>query len=77
MSESDLYAGGPCTPAAASWAACGRGLGLHGREASAVYLPPAFSAIGTTLEVEAFGARFAAEVAPDVLYDPAGDRLRR
>ncbi len=41
-----------------------------------VYLPSALSATGTTLEVEAFGARFAAEVAPDVLYDPAGARLR-
>jgi glycine cleavage system T protein len=41
-----------------------------------VYLPPALSAAGTPLEVEAFGARFAAEVAPDVLYDPAGIRLR-
>jgi len=33
-------------------------------------------AVGTPLAVEAFGARFAAEVAPDVLYDPAGTRLR-
>jgi glycine cleavage system aminomethyltransferase T len=41
-----------------------------------VYLPTALSATGTPLEVEAFGARFAAEVAPDVLYDPAGARLR-
>ena len=42
-----------------------------------VYLPPALSAIGTPLEVQAFGARFAAQVAADVLYDPAGVRLRR
>jgi 4-methylaminobutanoate oxidase (formaldehyde-forming) len=41
-----------------------------------VYLPAGLSALGTPLEVEAFGARFAAEVAPDVLYDPAGARLR-
>ncbi len=41
-----------------------------------VYLPPSLSATGTPLEVEAFGARFAAEVAPDVLYDPTGIRLR-
>ena len=41
-----------------------------------VYLPAALSATGIPLEVEAFGARFAAEVAPDVLYDPAGARLR-
>src|SRR4030095_2845108 len=32
-----------------------------------VYLPPSLSATGTPLEVEAFGARFAAEVVPDVL----------
>jgi len=37
----------------------------------------ALVAVGTPLEVEAFGARFAAEVAPDVLYDPGGARLRR
>jgi 4-methylaminobutanoate oxidase (formaldehyde-forming) len=41
-----------------------------------VYLPPALAAVGTPLEVEAFGARFAAAVAPDVLYDPTGARLR-
>jgi 4-methylaminobutanoate oxidase (formaldehyde-forming) len=41
-----------------------------------VYLPPALSAPGMPLEVEVFGVRFAAEVAPDVLYDPAGARLR-
>ncbi|MGH7345320.1 MAG: GcvT family protein [Candidatus Rokuibacteriota bacterium] len=41
-----------------------------------VYLPTALSATGTALQVEAFGARFTAEVAPDVLYDPAGIRLR-
>jgi len=31
---------------------------------------------GLALEVEAFGRRLAAEVAPDVLYDPQGKRLR-
>jgi glycine cleavage system aminomethyltransferase T/glycine/D-amino acid oxidase-like deaminating enzyme len=41
-----------------------------------VYLPPALATVGTPLAVEAFGARFAAEVASDVLYDPAGARLR-
>ena len=41
-----------------------------------VYLPPELSATGTPLEVEAFGARFVAAVARDVLYDPAGARLR-
>jgi glycine cleavage system aminomethyltransferase T len=47
------------------------------RHIGLVYLPPALAAIGTPLEVEAFGRRFGAEVAPDVLYDPAGSRLRR
>ena len=47
-----------------------------GRHIGFVYLPSALAAIGTPLEVEAFGARFGAEVAPDVLYDPAGARLR-
>jgi hypothetical protein len=28
------------------------------------------------LEVEVFGERVPAEVAPDVLYDPRGDRIR-
>jgi len=41
-----------------------------------IYLPPTLSSTGTPLEVEAFGGRFAAEVAPDVLYDPGGARLR-
>ncbi|PYN75106.1 MAG: hypothetical protein DMD96_28970 [Candidatus Rokuibacteriota bacterium] len=41
-----------------------------------VYLPTALTAVGTPLEAEIFGARFAAEVAPDVLYDPGGARLR-
>jgi glycine cleavage system T protein len=46
------------------------------RHIGLVYLPPALAAAGTPLEVEAFGRRFGAEVAPDVLYDPAGSRLR-
>jgi len=41
-----------------------------------VYLPAPLWRTGTPLEVEAFGVRFAAEVAADVLYDPAGKRLR-
>jgi 4-methylaminobutanoate oxidase (formaldehyde-forming) len=47
------------------------------RHIGLVYLPPALSALGTPLEAEAFGARFAAEVAADVLYDPTGVRLRQ
>ena len=45
------------------------GLGL-------LYLPPDLCAPGTALEVEVFGERVAAEVAADVLYDPAGARIR-
>jgi dimethylglycine oxidase len=48
-----------------------------GQHIGLVYLPPALSAVGTPLEVEAFGAHFAAQVAGDVLYDPAGIRLRQ
>jgi 4-methylaminobutanoate oxidase (formaldehyde-forming) len=77
--ESDLYggeavyAGGPVVGRlrSAGWGyTVAKHIGL-------VYLPTALSAIGTALEVEAFGARFAAEVAPDVLYDPGGVRLRQ
>jgi hypothetical protein len=31
---------------------------------------------GTALTVEVFGERVPAEVAPDVLYDPGGARIR-
>jgi len=48
-----------------------------GQHIGLVYLPPALAVRGTPLEVEAFGACFAAEVAADVLYDPAGARLRQ
>jgi 4-methylaminobutanoate oxidase (formaldehyde-forming) len=47
-----------------------------GRNIGLVYLPPALAARGTKLGVEVFGARLAAEVAADVLYDPAGARIR-
>ena len=47
------------------------------RHIAYAYLPSALAATGTPLEVEAFGRRHAAEVAPDVLYDPQGLRLRR
>jgi glycine cleavage system aminomethyltransferase T len=46
------------------------------RHIGLLYLPLALTPPGTSLEVEAFGARFAAEVVPDVLYDPGGTRLR-
>ena len=42
-----------------------------------LYLPLELAAVGTPLEVEAFGERLAAAVAADVLYDPKGEKLRR
>ena len=47
-----------------------------GKHIGYVYLPLEPAAGGPALEVEAFGRRLAAEVAPDVLYDPQGKRLR-
>ena len=47
-----------------------------GRNIGYVYLPPGLAAPGTAVEVEALGERFAAAVAADVLYDPAGTRIR-
>ncbi len=40
------------------------------------YLPTALGKEGTALEVDVFGERLPAVVAPDVLYDPQGERLR-
>ncbi|HLF02316.1 MAG TPA: FAD-dependent oxidoreductase [Anaerolineales bacterium] len=48
-----------------------------GKTIGLVYLPIELARIGTPLEIEAFGERFAAQVAADVLYDPRGERLRR
>jgi glycine cleavage system aminomethyltransferase T/glycine/D-amino acid oxidase-like deaminating enzyme len=41
-----------------------------------VYLSVDLARPGTPLEVEAFGARFPAQVAADVLYDPQGVRIK-
>jgi glycine cleavage system aminomethyltransferase T len=42
-----------------------------------VYLPVGLAqAVGAPLEVEVFGERVPAEVAPDVLHDPRGGRIR-
>jgi glycine cleavage system aminomethyltransferase T/glycine/D-amino acid oxidase-like deaminating enzyme len=41
-----------------------------------VYLPHELAAPGTPLEIEMFGEQHPARVAPDVLYDPKGERLR-
>jgi 4-methylaminobutanoate oxidase (formaldehyde-forming) len=48
-----------------------------GRNIGLVYLPlDVAQAVDTTLEVEVFGERVPARVAPDVLYDPQGARIR-
>jgi glycine cleavage system T protein len=47
-----------------------------GRNIGLVYLPAEVAVPGTALELEVFGERVAAEVAPDVLYDPRGARIR-
>jgi len=41
-----------------------------------VYLPADKTAPGTKLEVEVFGQRVPAEVTPDVLVDPKGEKLK-
>lgn len=47
-----------------------------GKNIGTVYLPLELARVGARLEVEVFGERLEAEVAPDVLYDPKGERLR-
>jgi 4-methylaminobutanoate oxidase (formaldehyde-forming) len=47
-----------------------------GKNIGFAYLPLELAREGTQLEVEVFGERIGAEVAPDVLYDPRGARLR-
>jgi 4-methylaminobutanoate oxidase (formaldehyde-forming) len=47
-----------------------------GLEIGLVYLPLDLAAPGTPLEVELFGTRYPAAVAPDVLYDAEGTRIR-
>jgi sarcosine dehydrogenase len=47
-----------------------------GRNIGLVYLPVEVAVPGTALELEVFGDRVPAEVAPDVLYDPQGARIR-
>jgi 4-methylaminobutanoate oxidase (formaldehyde-forming) len=46
------------------------------RNIGLVYLPAELAVTGTPLTVEVFGERVPAEVAPDVLYDPGGARIR-
>jgi 4-methylaminobutanoate oxidase (formaldehyde-forming) len=47
-----------------------------GKNIGLAYLPLELAREGTMLNVEVFGERINAEVAPDVLYDPRGVRLR-
>ncbi len=47
-----------------------------GKNIGYVYLPLELAGVGTTLDVEMFGERIHAQVAPDVLHDPKGERLR-
>jgi len=46
------------------------------RNIAYAYLPKALSHIGVKLAVDVFGELAPAEVAPDVLYDPDGERPR-
>jgi 4-methylaminobutanoate oxidase (formaldehyde-forming) len=47
-----------------------------GKNIGYAYLPLDSTKEGTSLAVEVFGGRIVAEVAPDVLYDPKGERIR-
>jgi 4-methylaminobutanoate oxidase (formaldehyde-forming) len=47
-----------------------------GRNIGYAYLPLELAKVGTPLAVEVFGERIPATVAPDVLYDPRGERIR-
>jgi 4-methylaminobutanoate oxidase (formaldehyde-forming) len=47
-----------------------------GKNIGYAYLPIDLAKEGTPLEVEVFGQRVKAEVAPDVLFDRKGDRIR-
>ncbi len=47
-----------------------------GENIGLAYLPLSLAKEGVSLQVEVFGERVAAQVAPDVLYDPKGTHLR-
>jgi glycine cleavage system T protein len=46
------------------------------RSIAYAYVPATKAGIGTPVEVEIFGERVAGEIAPEPLFDPAGERLR-
>ena len=59
------------------WVAAG-GFGYSVRKSIAyAYLPMEFAKAGTKLEIECFGEQVGAEVAPAVLWDPKGERIRQ
>ncbi len=47
-----------------------------GKNIGLVYLPLDLARVGADLRVDVFGELVAAQVAPNVLYDPRGERLR-
>ena len=47
-----------------------------GKVIGLAYLPKELATPGATLSVEVFGEQLAAQVVPDVLYDPRGERIR-
>ena len=47
-----------------------------GRGIAYGYLPAELAVEGTPVEVEYFGERYPATVAPEPLWDPKGERLR-
>jgi 4-methylaminobutanoate oxidase (formaldehyde-forming) len=58
------------------WVASG-GYGYSVKKSIAyAYLPLAYAAVGTKLEIECFGEQVEAEVAPAILWDAKGERIR-
>jgi glycine cleavage system aminomethyltransferase T len=55
---------------------CGYGFTVN-RNIGFAYLPISLSETGTNLEVEIFDSLHPAQVMPDVLVDPKGERLRK
>jgi glycine cleavage system aminomethyltransferase T len=47
-----------------------------GRSIAYAYLPLAYAAVGTALDVEVIGERIGALVAAEPLWDPKGERIR-
>ena len=59
------------------WIAAG-GFGYSvGKSIAYAYLPMEYAKVGTRLEIECFGEQVGAEVAPSVLWDAKGERIRQ